>query len=38
VVLVEQEKGLPVAIANLANDQERGVIRLIFQCANPVGK
>jgi hypothetical protein len=38
VVLVEQEKGLPVAVADLSNDPEYGVIRLIFQCANELSE
>ena len=29
---------LPVAIADLANNPEHGVIRLIFQCANKLSE
>ena len=38
MVLVEQEKGLPVAGADLSNDPEYGVIRSIFQCANELSE
>jgi hypothetical protein len=37
-ILVEQEKGLPIAVADLSNDPEYGMIRLIFQCANELSE